>query len=30
MDDPESLFCDTKFLKELCGKEPEKGDECRE
>jgi len=29
-EDSESLFCDTEFLKELCGKEHEKRDECRE
>jgi hypothetical protein len=28
--DPESLFCDTKFLKKIIGKEPLKGDECRD
>jgi hypothetical protein len=28
--DPESLFCDTKFLKRIIGKEPLKGDECKD
>jgi hypothetical protein len=28
--DPESLFCDTKFLKQLLGKEPAKGEECKD
>lgn len=28
--DPESLFCDTEFLTQLLGKEPRKGDECRD
>lgn len=28
--DPESLFCDTEFLKKFLGKEPLKGEECRE
>lgn len=28
--DPESLFCDTKFLKKIIGKEPRKGDECKD
>lgn len=28
--DPESLFCDTKFLKEFLGKEPRKGKECKD
>lgn len=27
--DPESLFCDTKFLREFFGKEPRKGEECK-
>lgn len=28
--DPESLFCDTEFLRKIIGKEPAKGDECRD
>ena len=28
--DPESLFCDTKFLKKLLGKEPRAGNECKD
>jgi hypothetical protein len=28
--DPESLFCDTEFLKKIIGKEPAKGKECKE
>lgn len=28
--DPESLFCDTKFLREFLGKEPRKGKECKD
>ncbi len=28
--DPESLFCDTKFLRKIIGKEPTKGDGCRD
>ena len=28
--DPESLFCDTEFLKNLIGKEPAKGTECKD
>lgn len=28
--DPESLFCDTKFLREFLGKEPAKGKECKD
>jgi hypothetical protein len=27
--DPESLFCDTKFLQQFLGKEPAKGNECK-
>ena len=27
--DPESLFCDTKFLRQFLGKEPAKGNECK-
>ncbi len=27
--DPESLFCDSEFLKKLIGKEPTKGKECK-
>ncbi len=27
--DPESLFCDTEFLREFLGKEPRKGKECK-
>ncbi len=26
--DPDSLFCDTEFLREFVGKEPENGTEC--
>lgn len=29
-EDPESLFCDTEFLRKITGKEPLKGDECRD
>ena len=28
--DPESLFCDTKFLRQYLGKEPTKGSECKD
>ena len=28
--DPESLFCDTEFLKKILGKEPAKGTECKD
>ncbi len=28
--DPESLFCDTDFLKKIIGKEPAKGTECKD
>ncbi|MBU0846449.1 hypothetical protein KKH23_04615 [Patescibacteria group bacterium] len=28
--DPNSLFCDTEFLKKLLGKEPAKGKECKD
>ncbi len=28
--DPESLFCDTEFLRKITGKEPTKGDECKD
>jgi hypothetical protein len=28
--DPESLFCDTEFLRKIVGKEPAKGDECKD
>ncbi len=28
--DPDSLFCDTKFLRKILRKEPTKGDECRD
>lgn len=28
--DPESLFCDTEFLTKIIGKEPTKGDECKD
>jgi len=29
-EDKESLFCDTEFLKQLLGKEPLKGTECKD
>lgn len=29
-EDPESLFCNTKFLKKILGKEPAKGTECKD
>ena len=28
--DPESLFCDTEFLRKFLGKEPRKGKECKD
>ncbi len=28
-EDKESMFCDTRFLREFLGKEPRKGDECK-
>lgn len=29
-EDPESLFCDTQFLEKIIGKEPLKGNQCKD